>query len=102
MTRESPAGGKSVWYLPDRLGTIRDLVSDAAALVDHIDYTVYGEVESETASLVGDRFKYTGLMFDQEVGLDYDKARWYAASIGRFLSQDPIRIGRGDLIITDM
>lgn len=38
-------------------------------------------------------FRYCGEYFDQETGLIYLRARYYDSSIGRFISEDPIKDG---------
>jgi RHS repeat-associated protein len=42
------------------------------------------------------RYGYTGREQDSETGLDYYRARYYDASNGRFISEDPIGFGAGD------
>ena len=43
LARES-AGGTVAWYLPDRLGTIRDLINNSGSIIDHIDFSAFGTV----------------------------------------------------------
>jgi RHS repeat-associated protein len=40
-------------------------------------------------------FRYTARELDSETGLYYYRARYYEPSIGRFLSEDPLRFGGG-------
>ena len=47
LARYRPAEG-TAWYLTDRLGTVRDIVNAAGALIDHIDYDSFGNVILET------------------------------------------------------
>ena len=49
-------------------------------------YDAYGQ----GAPLTGVPFKYTGRRLDAETGLYYYRARYYSASLGRFLQTDPI------------
>jgi RHS repeat-associated protein len=42
------------------------------------------------------RYGYTGREQDGETGLDYYRARYYDASNGRFISEDPLGFGAGD------
>jgi RHS repeat-associated protein len=49
-------------------------------------YDAYGQ----GASSAGVPFKYTGRRLDPETGLYYYRARYYSASLGRFLQTDPI------------
>ncbi|MEB3215344.1 MAG: RHS repeat-associated core domain-containing protein [Nostocales cyanobacterium 94392] len=55
-----------------------------------INYDSFGEILGQTNSSVGDRFTFAGREFDSETGLYYNRARYYDANLGRFISQDPI------------
>jgi RHS repeat-associated protein len=90
------AGEGTAWYLTDHLGTVRDIVDAAGALINHIDYDSFGNVVAESNPAAGDRFKFTGREFDAETGLYYYRARYYDAAIGRFLSEDPLGFDAGD------
>jgi RHS repeat-associated protein len=89
------SAGNVVWQLTDHLGTVRDLVNNSGAVVNHFVYDSYGQVISETNPAVGTRYLFTGREFDQEIGLYYYRARYYDATNGRFISLDPINIGSG-------
>ena len=54
IARES-AGGTIAWYLPDRLGTIRDLINNSGSIIDHVDYSAFGTVLDESDPSEGDR-----------------------------------------------
>jgi RHS repeat-associated protein len=64
-------------------------------LVDHIDYDSFGQVLAETNAIFGDRYKFTGREFDDQIGLYYLRARFYDPSIGRFVNEDPLRFEGG-------
>ena len=51
---------------------------------------------AETDPNVNYRYAYTGRYFDEDTGLQYNRARWYDAEAGRFLSIDPILFNSGD------
>lgn len=95
IARQRPTEG-IVWYLPDRLGSVRDLVNSAGAVVDHVDYNAFGAVVGETHPSVGDRFKYTGREYDSETGLYNYRARYYMPTLGIFMSEDPLGFCAGD------
>ena len=95
LARDTPSGGVA-WYLTDELGSVGDIVNNSGTVIDHIDYSAYGQVLDETDSANGDRFKYAGMQDDETTGLYYDNARWYDAGAGRFISQDPIGFAAGD------
>jgi RHS repeat-associated protein len=52
-------------------------------------YDAYGQGPTSA----GVPFKYTGRRLDPETGLYYYRARYYSASLGRFLQTDPIGYG---------
>jgi len=87
-----------LWTLTDHLGSIRDVVqqtSSGLVVPAHIIYDAYGNVVSCTNS-EGETisnpilFGYTGKAFDTSTQLQNNINRWYDASIGRWLSIDPI------------
>jgi RHS repeat-associated protein len=84
-----PGEGTS-WYLTDRLGTIRDIANAVGNLANSIDYDSFGEILGQTNPSAGDRFTFAGREFDSETDLYYNRARYYDANLGRFISQDPI------------
>ncbi|AGA28668.1 FG-GAP-like repeat-containing protein [Singulisphaera acidiphila] len=89
------AGGVA-WYLSDRLGSIGDIIDNSAGLIDHVDYSAYGQVLNETWPTAGDRFKYAGMEFDMSTGLNLAKYRVEDPFTGRWISQDPLGFYAGD------
>jgi RHS repeat-associated protein len=90
------SGGTVAWYLPDRLGSIRDITNDTSgAVIDHLDYDGFGNA-TETQPANGDRYKWTGSEFDTETGLYHFGWRFYDPKIGRWTSTDPIEFAGGD------
>jgi RHS repeat-associated protein len=94
LARQTSAG--VAWYLDDREGTVRDLVDNSGAVIDHVDYGAFGAVTGETAPAAGDRFKYAGMEYNSAIALYYDRARWYDADAGRFIREDHIGFAGGD------
>jgi len=77
-------GGAWTYYLPDALGSIRQTVNAAGAVVNSREWSPYGvEVGAAQAGL-----GYTGGWFDDGTGLVYLRARWYEPGVGRFTSKD--------------
>ena len=95
LAQES-ASGEVQWMLTDHLGTVRNLVNNSGQVVNHLKYDSYGNVISESNPAVKTRYKYTGREFDTETGMQYNRARYYDAAIGRFISEDPIGFAGGD------
>ncbi len=87
-------GTNTIWYLTDKLGSVRLLVDKSANIQDTITYDTFGNIKTETGT--GDRFKFTGREWDSEIGLYYYRARYYSATIGRFISEDPSGFKAGD------
>jgi RHS repeat-associated protein len=89
-----------VWALADNQGTVKDLVDNNGVVVNHITYDSFGKVVAQSNASVEFRYGYTGREQDGETGLDYYRARYYDASNGRFISEDPIGFDAGDSNLT--
>src|SRR5579859_5912443 len=74
---------RGVTVQPDRLGSNRAGGSR---------YFPYGEEQQVTAQ---DRDKFATYYRDSTTGLDYAQNRYYASTLGRFLSPDPYRASAG-------
>src|ERR1700678_2722711 len=88
IARES-AGGTVAWYLPDRLGTIRDLINNSGSIIDHVDYSAFGTQLDESDPSNGDRMMGV-------TGLNWAVNRVQDPGTGRWTSQDPLRFAAGD------
>ena len=78
-----PSGTNSV----DHLGSSNVVVDGNGALVNREEYTPYGE--TSFGSFAQKRYRFTGKERDEESGLDYRHARYYAPWLGRWTSCDP-------------
>jgi RHS repeat-associated protein len=90
------AANDTLWALTDHLGSVRELVDDAGVLQNHKSYDAFGQVMSETNASADTAFGYTGRYLDEATGLQNNLHRWYDASTGRWLSEDPIGFAAGD------
>ena len=52
------------------------------------DYKPFGEEANATGT---EKYTFTGQFIEADIGLYYFGARWYDASLGRFISEDPIK-----------
>jgi RHS repeat-associated protein len=86
--------GTISWSLADRQGSIVDLVDEGGTVLNHFVYDSFGS-RTQTSS-VEFRYGYTGRELDRETGLYYYRARYYAPTTGRFISEDPMGFGAGD------
>jgi RHS repeat-associated protein len=82
--------------LSDHLGSVRGLMSNGGSLPDGLSYGAYGNVINETSPSNGDRYAYTGRERDLEAHLQYNRARWYDPSTGRWITQDPLGFDAGE------
>lgn len=76
------------FYQADGLGSVTSLSTSVGTVSDSFVYDSFGNVTSSTGTFT-QPFRYTGREWDAETGLYYYRARYYDASTGRFLSEDP-------------
>jgi RHS repeat-associated protein len=85
-----------IWYLADKVGTVRDLIDAAGHLADHVEYGSYGNVIGQTQLATGDRFLFTGREYASEIGTYYYRARYYDPVVARFISEDSSKYDSGE------
>jgi RHS repeat-associated protein len=90
------SGGMAAWYLTDRLGSMRNITDNSGSLIDTITYDGFGNINTESQSSNGGRFKWTSREADTETGLQFNRARYYDPRTGRWTSQDPMTFAAGD------
>lgn len=92
VMRYDPSG--VVYYLEDRMGSVRWLADETGAEVARLDYDAFGNVLAgagaavDAPSGVGGDFRYHGAWLEEATGLYYMRARHYDPRTGRFLSRD--------------
>ncbi len=92
VTKNVTAADRVLWPIVDHLGTVRDLVKQDGTVATHFVYDAFGGIVSGDTSLT--RYLFTSREFDVYTGLQYNRARWYDATIGRWISEDPrVRAG---------
>ncbi|PPU91637.1 RHS repeat-associated core domain-containing protein, partial [Xanthomonas albilineans] len=85
-------GGRT-YFLTDALGSTRLLTDTNGNAVQRYDYDPYGATTQSSTSY-SNPYQYTGREHDQS-GLYYYRARYYTAELGRFISEDPIKLAGG-------
>jgi RHS repeat-associated protein len=75
------------FHLGDHLGSSHLVLDDAGALVNREEYMPYGE--TSFGSFARKRYRFTGKERDEESGLTYHGARYYAPWLARWVSSDP-------------
>ncbi|MGJ0483198.1 MAG: toxin TcdB middle/N-terminal domain-containing protein [Methylomicrobium sp.] len=81
------------YHLGDHLGSSHVVIGGDGAWVNREEYTPYGE--TSFGSFARKRYRFTGKERDEESGLNYHAARYYAAWAARWMSADPIGIKGG-------
>ena len=95
LYRRDATGETLRWYIYDGLGSVLGEVDASGNLDATRTYDVYGLARSVTGTptnkhgLVG----ALGHTAEDETGLVYMRARYYDPTTGRFLSEDPARMG---------
>ncbi len=79
----------------DHLGTPRELLDVEGKIVWSVSYKAWGEIEEVKVGEVDCPIRFQGQWVDEESGLYYNRFRYYEPTIGRFLSEDPIRLLTG-------
>ena len=82
--------------LGDHLNTVRDVIATNGTVENHLVYDAYGVLKSQTPGGYSPFVKFTGKFFDTATGLQYNHHRWYDATVGRWISEDPIGFAGGD------
>ena len=75
------------YYFADHLGSAHVVTNASGTIQDDSDFYPYGGERSYTSSS-GNTRKFTGKERDSESGLDNLTARFYASTMGRFMSAD--------------
>ncbi len=79
------SGGVTWFFATNHLGTIAARMNVSGTLMETYRYLPYGERDAGNQT----PHQYTGKERDNESGLDYFGARYYASSHGRWMSVDP-------------
>ena len=79
------------YYFSDHLKTASVITNAAGVITEDEDYYPWGG-ELQFANSDPNHYKFTGTERDAETGLDYFGARFYAGTLGRFLTSDPLMV----------
>ena len=78
----------TLYFLPDAQGSTRALAKADGSLGQTYDYDAFGNLQGDYQSGLDTNYLYTGQQYDVISELYSLRARYYDASIGRFLSRD--------------
>jgi RHS repeat-associated protein len=93
FTRTDGSGRRTL--LGDALGSILALTDDAGVVQTSYTYEPFGKT-TVTGQANANSFQYTGRENDG-TGLFYYRARYYSPDRQRFITEDPLRFGGGDV-----
>jgi len=89
-------GSTARWYVTDHLGSIRKVLDNSGVVKDAITYDAWGNILTETDANERGRYAWTSREIDVETALQYNRARYYDATTGRWIAQDPLGFDAGD------
>jgi RHS repeat-associated protein len=89
--------GQNTYYHYDGLGSTRALTDQNGNETDAYDYTAFGEALNTTGTTEND-YLYTGEQWDDYLGQQYLRARYYDPSSARFTQMDVYQGSRFDPI----
>jgi RHS repeat-associated protein len=83
-------GGVQSFYHADGLGSIRALTDASGVVLNRYVYEAFGRLLRQTGN-AQNPYQFAGQQRDSALGLDFMRARYYDANLGRFISPDPLR-----------
>jgi len=87
------------YVLDNHLGSASLELDESASIISYEEYYPYGSTSyqsgNSTSEVQRKRYRYTGKEKDEESGLYYHGARYYAAWLGRWTASDPIGVEGG-------
>ncbi len=97
-TVKGTAAAAEIYFVhTDHLTGSNVITNGPGALEELMDYYPYGDIRlDEKAGTFSEQRKFGGHEYDGDTGLNYAGSRYYDASIGRFISQDPAYLAVGD------
>jgi RHS repeat-associated protein len=87
-------GGQGTYYHADALGSVKALTDPAGNVTDLYEYEAFGELASH-AGTTTNPYRYTGEHYDDTVMVQYNRARWYEAGVGRWMALDDFAGSQG-------
>ncbi|MDA2925559.1 DUF4157 domain-containing protein, partial [Acidobacteria bacterium AH-259-L09] len=83
-------GGQNFFYQTDALGSVTELTDISGAVVQSYAYSSFGEVEFQLDLNFVQPYTFTSRELDTETNLYFYRTRFYDASTGRFVQEDPV------------
>jgi RHS repeat-associated protein len=91
IARRDISSGNVYYLFRDRLGSYRTLTDSSGNVKGESDYYPFG-AERVISSTVTDNFRFAGMEWDTEGGLNHTLYRQYTPAQGRWISPDPLGV----------
>ncbi len=91
---QQTTGSATSYFLADHLGSTNGIADSTGSLTALTGYDSFGNATNDNFP---SRYQFTGREYDSLTKLHYYRARFYDANLGRFISEDPIGFGGGDV-----
>jgi RHS repeat-associated protein len=82
------------FYVTDIVGSVRQVLDDTGSVVASGDFDAFGNL---VAGALLDRYGYTGREWDADLGLQFNRARMYDPTTGRWYAEDEKGFSAGDV-----
>jgi len=83
------------YYHADAIGSVRSMTDDDGSQVQTYSYDAWGNITASSGTEANE-YKFTSRRWEAELGLQYNRARFYDPGIGRFITLDPLTGGPDD------
>ena len=83
------------YFHADALGSTRLMTDATQASTAAYTYDAWGKVTAQTGE-TANKYKFTAREWEDEIKLQYNRARFYDPETGRFITQDPLTKGPDD------
>jgi RHS repeat-associated protein len=89
----APESGKRFYLFTDQRGCPEQVIDDDGATVWKARIDPYGYARVEVGAEFYQPLRFPGHFWDSEIGLHYNRFRYYSPELGRYLETDPIGLG---------
>ncbi len=93
--KDRPEQGHRFHLIADQRGQIVEVIDASGRSVWRAEAEPYGDLSSVSNPDFEFNLRMAGQYADEEVGLHYNRYRYYAADLGRFIQSDPIGLAGG-------
>ncbi|MBN2527164.1 MAG: RHS domain-containing protein, partial [Deltaproteobacteria bacterium] len=84
------ADGGIYYYQNDNVGLPHEVCNEIGQVVWSATYTPHGAVDEQYEHQIDNPLRFQGQYHDEEIGLNYNRFRFFDPNVGAFISQDPL------------